>query len=85
MASTVTSDNKELKKIEDEPENYKQQLMSEITDLVEDYISQKPTWTEEDTKKLYDILSILGGGENCFYNSPILIDWLKSLKERIGG
>lgn len=46
---------------------------------------EKPAWTEEDTKKLYDILSILGGGENCFYNSPILIDWLKSLKERIGG
>lgn len=79
------ADKKELNKIEDEPENYKQQLMSEITDLVEDYISQKPTWTEEDTKKLYDILPILGGGENCFYNSPILIDWLKSLKERIGG
>lgn len=76
---------KELKKIEDEPENYKQQLMSEITDLVEDYISQKPTWSEKDEKKLSDIISILGGGENCYYNSPILIDWLKSLKEKIGG
>lgn len=76
---------KELKKIENAPENYKQQLMSEITDLVEDYISQKPTWSEEDEKKLSDIISILGSGENCFYNSPILIDWLKSLKERIGG
>lgn len=46
---------------------------------------QKPTWTEEDGKKLSDILVILSGGENCFYNSPILINWLKSLKERIGG
>lgn len=46
---------------------------------------EKPAWTEEDTKKLYDILSILRGGENCYYNSPILIDWLKSLKEKIGG
>lgn len=79
------ADKKELNKIEDEPENYKQQLMSEITDLVEDYISQKPTWSEKDEKKLSDIISILGGGENCYYNSPILIDWLKSLKERIGG
>lgn len=79
------ADKKELNKIEDEPENYKQQLMSEITDLVEDYISQKPTWNEKDEKKLSDIISILRGGENCFYNSPILIDWLKSLKEKIGG
>lgn len=46
---------------------------------------QKPTWTEEDGKKLSDILVILSGGENCFYNSPILINWLKSLKERMGG
>lgn len=46
---------------------------------------QKPTWSEEDGKKLSDILVILSGGENCFYNSPILINWLKSLKERIGG
>lgn len=76
---------KELHKIKDELENYKQQLMSEITDLVEDYISQKPTWSEKDEKKLSDIISILRGEENCYYNSPILIDWLKSLKERIGG
>lgn len=46
---------------------------------------QKPTWTEEDGKKLSDILAILRCGENCYYNSHILIDWLKSLKERIGG
>ena len=37
------SEEKELKKIEDEPENYKQQLMSEMADLIKDYIKQKPT------------------------------------------
>ena len=35
------AERKELKKIEDEPENYKQQLMSEMADLVIDYIKQK--------------------------------------------
>ena len=33
----------------------------------------------EDEKKFSDILAILRGGENCYYNSPALIDWLKSL------
>ena len=47
-------------------------------------IEQKPAkWSEEDEKKFSDILAILRGGENCYYNSPILIDWLKSLKERV--
>jgi hypothetical protein len=44
---------------------------------------QKSTWSEEDEKKFSDILAILRGGENCYYNSPILIDWLKSIKDRI--
>ena len=65
--------------------NKKELKKIEITDLVEDYISQKPTWSEKDERKLYDIILILKGGENCYYNSPILIDWLKSLKEKIGG
>ena len=45
---------------------------------------QKPAeWSEEDEKKFSDILAILRGGENCYYNNPILIDWLKSLKGRV--
>jgi len=44
---------------------------------------QKPAeWSEEDGKKISDILAILRGGENCYYNSPTLIDWLKSLRPR---
>ena len=38
-----------VKKFQDgyEPENYKQQIMSEMTDLVKDYIRQKPVkWSE---------------------------------------
>ena len=42
---------------------------------------QKP-WSEEDKKKISDILAILRGGENCYYNSPTLIDWLKCLEDR---
>lgn len=47
-------------------------------------IDSNSVWSEEDEKKFSDTLAILRGGENCYYNSPILIDWLKSLKERIG-
>ena len=37
-----------MDKIEYEPENYKQQVLSEMTDLVKDYIRQKPVkWSEE--------------------------------------
>ena len=43
---------------------------------------QMSAWSEEDEKKISDILAILRGGENCYYNSPTLIDWLKSLKYR---
>ena len=35
------SEKKRIEKIEDEPENYKQQVMSEMTSLVKDYIKQK--------------------------------------------
>lgn len=31
-------------------ECYKQQIMSEITNLVTNYIRQKPTWGKEDKK-----------------------------------
>ena len=50
--------------------------------LVEKHGEQNPVWSEEDEKKFSDILAILRGGENCYYNSPTLIDWLKSLKDR---
>jgi hypothetical protein len=43
------SKKKELKKIEDESENYKQQVMDETTDSVKDCISQEfAEWSEED-------------------------------------
>ena len=70
---------KEVKKIE-EPENFKNQVMSEITDLVEDYITQKPAWSDED--ELYLTYAILAakkewGADSCTAN------WLKSLKGRV--
>lgn len=35
-----------------ESENYKQQIISEMTDLVKDYISQKSVkWSEEDERR----------------------------------
>ena len=38
-----------MDKIEDEPENYKQQILSEMSNLVKDYIRQKSVkWSEED-------------------------------------
>ena len=69
-----------------EPENYKQQIMSEMTDLVKDYIRQKPVkWSEEDERIRKDIIQVLkgeirytSGKENEKY-----IYWLNSLKERI--
>ena len=45
-----------------EPENYKQQIMSEMTDLIKDYISQKPVkWSEEDERTRKDIIRVLKG------------------------
>lgn len=49
------SKKKELKKIKGEPENYKQQVMSEMTNLVKDYIRQKPSCSKEDEKMVKDI------------------------------
>lgn len=65
-----------------EPENYKQQIISEMTDLVKDYISQKTVkWSEEDERIRKDIIRVLkgeiryiSGKENEKY-----IDWLNSL------
>lgn len=79
---------KELKKIKDEPENYKQQLLSEMTDLIKDYIQQKPIWTEEDEKKRTLLIKILeanhphglfkvNSSETMYVEE--LVSWLKSL------
>ena len=53
------ADKKRLKEIEQEPENYKRQVMSEMTDLVKDYIKQKPAWSEEDENIKQSIIDIL--------------------------
>lgn len=66
---------KELKKIE-------------ITDLVEDYISQKPVnWSEEDEQHINSLLKRLDGlCRNEFERTRFAIsedrDWLKSLKDK---
>ena len=45
-----------------EPENYKQQIISKMTDLVKDYISQKTVkWSEEDERIRKDIIRVLKG------------------------
>lgn len=51
-----------------------------IQELI-DIIQNKP-WSEEDERKFSDILALLGGGENCHYNTPVLSTWLKLLKDR---
>ena len=65
-----------------EPENYKQQIMSEMSNLVKDYIRQKSVkWSEEDERVRKDIIRVLkgeiryiSGKENEKY-----IDWLNPL------
>lgn len=72
--------------IEHEPENYKQQVLSEMSNLVKDYIRQKSVkWSEEDERTRKDIIQVLkgeiryiSGKENEKY-----INWLNSLKERM--
>ena len=78
---------KELKKIEDVPENYKRQVMSEMTNLVKDYIQQKPTWSEDDEKMFQTIIADLKGfkHDNTSCLAPHFdncIAWLNSLKDR---
>lgn len=77
-----------MKKIEDEPENYKQQVMSEMTDLVKDYVRQKPAWSEEDEHRVKDTIYFLDTAKKHYASTVELdacIDWLKSIKPRIGG
>ena len=79
---------KKLIKIEDELENFKQQLMSEMTDLVKKYISRKIDWSEKDEHKIKDIVYFLETAKK-HYASTVEIDacieWLELLKKRIGG
>lgn len=79
---------RELKKIE--PKNYKQQLMSEITDLVKDYIKQEFAWSEEDEYQINTILHGLDMKKEIYKKrrkqsrrEQIQYNWLKSLKERV--
>ena len=56
-----------------EPENYKQQIMSEMSNLVKDYISQKTVKrSEEDERIRKDIIRVLKG-EISFTKKNILI------------
>ncbi len=77
-----------VKKFQDgyEPENYKQQIMSEMTVLVKDYIRQKPVkWSEEDERIRKDIIRVLKGEIRYIseQENEKYIDWLNSLKERM--
>ena len=76
---------KELIKIEDEPENFKQQVTSEMTDLVKKYI-RMIDWSEKDEHKIKDIVYFLETAKK-HYASTVEIDacieWLESLKKRI--
>ena len=82
------TEKKELRKIEDESENYNQQVMSEMANLVKDYIRQKSTWSEEDERMLHTIIADFKGFirdntstlESHFNEC---IDWLKSIKNKI--
>ena len=61
-----------------EPENYKQQIISEMTDLVKDYIRQKTVkWSEEDERIRKDIIRVLKG--EISFTTEKYIDWLNSL------
>ena len=79
---------KELINLKEKSENYKQQLLSEMTDLIKDYIQQKPIWTEEDEKKRNLLIKILevnhphglfkiNSSETI--RTEELVSWLKSL------
>lgn len=88
---TFDFEKKELKKFEDEPENYKQQVMSKMTDLAKDYIRQKSTeWTEEDKSMLLNVNCIIDEvwhSENTFgYSREELEDmwyWLNVAWHRL--
>ena len=78
-------DKKELKKIENESENYKQQVMFEMADLAKDYIRQKHTWNEEDENRIKDTIHFLRNAKKYYLKTTAIdscIDWLKSLEDR---
>ena len=80
------AEKKELKKIEQKSENYKQQVMSEMTDLVKDYITQKPAeWSEEDEKRLNNTITQLKAASNIIVDDEVdnSIAFIKSLKDRV--
>ena len=62
-------------------ENYKQQLMLEMADLIADYILQKPTWSEEDELMLKDTIEFIETGWSDNGKSH-LVYWLKSIKNK---
>lgn len=79
---------KELKNLKEESENCKQQIMSEMANLVKDYIRQKSAWTEDDEKKRTLLIKILevnhphglfkvNSSETM--RTEELVSWLKSL------
>ena len=74
---TFDFEKKELKKVEYDSENYKQQVMSEMTDLVKDYIIQKPAWSEEDERMYQSIIDDTVQENQLDIKQ---IDWLKSLR-----
>lgn len=106
---------KELKEIEDESEDCKQQIMSEIADLAIDYIKRlRTTWIPSQAAKIKHLIETIkekglarqnsAWSEEDDYNLQCMIakvtsdiqkgnigrnqelmDWLKSLKQKIGG
>lgn len=94
---TFDFEKKELKRIE-EPRNFKNQVRSKITDLVEDYIIQKPAeWSEEDEKTWKELIEEVKDQLDCVPASDCRdkedekalkqfnrwLTWLKSLKDRV--
>ena len=85
---TFDFEKKELKKIEQEPTNYKKQLMNETTDLIKDYITQKPADRIESTSHNY-----ITPNQQFFqwiydrlinvHNEDPNVDYMLSLKERV--
>ena len=81
---TFDFEKKELKKIEDESEDCKQQIMSEMADLIKDYIRQKPAeWGQEDEKNLKRTIWYVENPALNVVKGTMLSEWLKSLKDRV--
>lgn len=72
------SDKLELRKIEEEPENYKKQVMDEMVDCVKDYIKQKSVeWSDTD-EAIFN--GIIEAAEHHHCLTSYDINWLKSVK-----